>query len=384
MAIVAEKKEVSQGVWKTTYVVVAEAINRYTGKRVQKKRRGILSKTKAQLIYKELWSACREHRPDNANFTFWKELLIAFSEHIEAKQRSPENPLGLSPHTVKCKRSRLTHTDEWSDLHIDLITPAFVTDSLDAMERKGMSRQHTNEVLKEVKCAFAYGVFTGALKSNPFAGMKMRKAVKRRLPALNQEEVNVLLQEARSRSHPYYYVWLLSIALGARRSELAGLKWTDVDFKQNLIHLQRQFIPREGEVSRLKDWEERTIAIPSGVVPTLKEMKLKAESEFVIELDCQSWREGSQAKVLRAFCKEIGIKEITHHRLRATHITLALESDVPLAIVKENVGHAQLSTTDKYFSNSGIKMRGQMDRLRIQVPTEEGATVLPLNAARQK
>lgn len=178
-----------------------------------------------------------------------------------------------------------------------------------------------------------------------------------------QEEVNILLREAKNRCHPFYYVWLLSIALGARRSELAGLKWMDVDFLQNLIHLQRQFIPREGEVSRLKDWEERTIAIPSNLVPILKEMKLKATSEFVIELDDPDWIDSHQAKVLREFCREIGIKEVTHHRLRATHITLTLESDVPLAIVKENLGHAQLSTTDRYSSASGIKMRGQMDRL---------------------
>ncbi len=56
MGIIAEKREVSPGVWKAAYMVVAEAINRYTGKRVQKKRRGIQSKTKAQLIYKELLS----------------------------------------------------------------------------------------------------------------------------------------------------------------------------------------------------------------------------------------------------------------------------------------------------------------------------------------
>jgi integrase len=87
--------------------------------------------------------------------------------------------------------------------------------------------------------------------------------------------------------------------------------------------------------------------------------------------------------VLREFCRSIGIKEVTHHQLRATHITLALIDGVPLGIVKENVGHSKLSTTDEYFRSSGIQMKGQTDALKIKVPTSAGATVLPLRVAEQ-
>ena len=382
MGITSYQKEVSPGVRKTFYMVVAEAINRFTGKRVQKKRRSIPSKPKAELIYKQLWSACKEHRPDNVYFNFWGLLTTAYREHLDEKLRSPENPLGFSPRTIKNKKSRLKHLEGWDQVHLELVTAKFVTDFLDSKERDGMSRANTNELLKEVKCVFAYGIFVGAIKSNPFSGMKMRKVARKRLPALNHEEVDLLLQEAKNRNHPFYYVWLLTIALGLRRSELAGLQWIDIEFNQHLIHLRRQNIPGEGVVSRLKDWEERVVAIPDYILPVLKKMKLKSETDFVIELDCADWNDGHQARVLRAFCKEIGIKELTHHRLRATHITLALADDVPLGIVKENVGHAQLSTTDKYFSASGIKMKGQMDRLRIKVPSDDQAVILPLKATK--
>lgn len=281
---------------------------------------------------------------------------------------------------MNSKNGRLKHLDPWSEKHLDLVTPLFATSELDRLEARGMSRQNTNELIKEIKGIFAYAVFSGALKSNPFGTMKLRKVQKKRLPALTHEEVQVLLTEAKRRNHPFYNVWLLTIALGLRRSELAGLKWLDIDFQQQLVHLQRQHIPREGAVSRLKDWEERMVAIPKFLIPVLKELRLKAQTDFVIELDRHEWISGDQARVLRLFCREIGIKELSHHLLRATHITLALADNVPLAIVKENVGHAQLSTTDKYFSASGLQMRGQMDKLRILVPRDEEATVIPLNA----
>jgi integrase len=379
MGVKSYQKEIAPGKVETFYMVVAEAINRYTGLRIQKKRRGIPSKPKALHVYKELWSMCREERPDGVDFQNWGELVDRYLIHLNNKIRSPENPMGFSPHVVRTKCSRIKHLRVWDTTHLDLISPQFVSDCLDKMESSGASRMHTNHLLKEVKCIFSYALQLGALKANPFAGFKMRKVPKKRKEALTHGEANKLIAESKIKGHPYYYIWLLTIALGLRRSELAGLKWLDIDFDQALIYLRRQMIPGEGIVESLKDREERVVAIPKHVLPVLKEMKLKSSSEFVVENDDHQWTSGGQAKVLREFCKVIGIKEVTHHQLRATHITLALVDGIPLGIVKENVGHAKLSTTDEYFRSAGINMKGQTDGLRIHVPSEGEAEVIPLN-----
>ncbi len=177
---------------------------------IQKKRRNIPSKPKAELIYKQLWNACREQKPAGTHFTHWGPLVSAYLEYVSEKLRSPENPLGFSPSTVRNKKGRLSHLKGWEKLHLNLITAKSVTDFLDEKELKGMSRANSNEILKEIKCVFAYGVFVGTLKTNPFSGMKMRKVFKKRLPALNHEEVDLLLGEAKRRQHPFYYIWLLT------------------------------------------------------------------------------------------------------------------------------------------------------------------------------
>lgn len=382
MGVIPYRKQISPGVSKTFYMVVAEAVNKFTGERTQKKRRGIPSQPKAERIWRELWNACREERPDGVDFKHWGPLVIRYAEHLENNVRSEKNPHGFSPHVVKSKRSRLRHLEDWQNTHLELITPQFVSDRLDDMEKSGASRSVTNHVLKEVKCVFSYALHLGAIKTNSFAGMKMRRMPKKRKAALTHVEVNRLLSEAKRRNHRYYHIWLFTIALGLRRSELAGLKWIDVDFEQGLVYIRRQLIPREGLVPFPKDREERVVAIPDYITPVLKEMSLQANSDFVIEVDCYRWREGQQAEVLREFCREIEIKEVTHHQLRATHITLALIDGVPLGIVKQNVGHAKLSTTDEYFRSSGIEMRGQMNKLRVEVPQEGEAVILPLNTVR--
>ncbi len=320
----------------------------------------------------------REERPDGADVKNWAELIDKYFLYLESRLRSLENPMGFSPKTVDTKRGHIKHLQMWNQMHIDLVTPQFVTEQLDQLEQKGFSRSHTNKLLKEIKCAFSFALHLGAIKANPFAGFKERRMPKKRKEALTHEEANRLLAEAKLRNHPYYYIWLLTLELGLRRSELAGLKWIDIDFDQRLIYLSRQLIPHEGLVPMLKDREERVVAIPIRLIPVLKEMKLKAKTDFVIEVECQRWKGGYQAATLREFCREIGIKEVTHHQLRATHITLALVDGIPLGIVKENVGHAKLSTTDLYFRSAGINMKGQTDGLKIVVPTIEDAQVIPL------
>ncbi len=383
MAITTYRKEVAPGIIKTFYLVIAEGINKYTGKRIQKKRRSITSEVKAERVYRELWSECREERPDGPLLKKWGELKESYQSYLQENIRGQINPEGYSPQVVVSKKSRFVHLKHWDDLHLDLITAHFVTSELDQLEAKGIaSRELTACIQKEVKCLFGYAVAKGVLKSNPLIDLKKRKVAKKKKQALTHEEVDLLLCKARADEHPYFFIWLLTLTMGLRRSELAGLKWIDIDFENRLASLRRQVQPKEGLVETLKDKEERTVAIPAYVIPILKEYRLQSKSEFVIDLDCNRWKGGHQAQVLREFCRKIGIKEVTHHQLRATHITLALVDGVPLGIVKENVGHSKLSTTDEYFRSSGIQMKGQTDALRIKVPTGLAAEVTPLRKAK--
>lgn len=379
MSITSYEKEVSPGVSKKFYLVIAEGINKYTGKRIQKKRRGITSEIKAQRIYRELWNECREERPDGPPLKTWDELKLTYFTYVEGNIRSSQNPSGFSPKVVETKKSRFIYLKHWDGLHIDLINAHFVRNEMDQLEIKSIaSRSLTACIQKEVKCLLNYAVAKGVLKVNPLADLKNRKVPKKKKLALTHEEANKLLSEAKKQNHPYFFIWLLTLTTGLRRSELAGIKWQDIEFDSGLLSLRRQQIPNEGVVENLKDYEDRTVAIPSYVIPVLKEYRLQSKSEFVIDVDCRKWEGGHQAKVLAEFCRKIGIKEVTHHQLRATHITLALIDGVPLGIVKENVGHSKLSTTDEYFRSAGIQMRGQTDGLRIKVPTGLDAEVRQL------
>ena len=371
MAIKEYFKLEADGKMKRLYMVTAEAVNKYTGKRCSKKRRGVLSRPKAEIIYKEIWNLCRNEKPGEPQITLWGQLFEQYFTEIEKEVRDPENPMGFSPTVFITKKGRFKHLKHWDPIHLDLITPRFANKELDALERRGVtSRPLTRHILKEIKCIFGYAVETGAIKYSAFDRCKNRKLPKKSKQALTHSEVKIFLGEAFKRKHPYYFIWLLALTLGLRRSELAGLKWADVNFEQGLINVQRQSIPGEGLVEKTKGSADRLVAIPRHITPILRNYQLRARTEFVIEVSCPVWQRGGQSEVTKKFCREVGIKEVTFHQLRATHITLALIDGISTGIVKANVGHSKLSTTDEYFRSSGIEMRGQTDKLNISVPSD--------------
>ena len=151
MAIKEYFKLEANGKKKRLYMVTAEAINKYTGQRRAKKRRGILSKPKAEMIYKEIWSLCRNEKPDGPEITLWGQLMEKYLTDVEGQIRSPENPTGFSPQVIVAKRGHFKRLEHWNLIHLDLITPHFANKELDTLERHGVaSRSLTRNILKNM------------------------------------------------------------------------------------------------------------------------------------------------------------------------------------------------------------------------------------------
>ena len=93
------------------------------------------------------------------------------------------------------------------------------------------------------------------------------------------------------------------------------------------------------------------------------------EDNKVLEAN-KVWTQGSQAKVLKDFCKEIGITPIKFHDLRATFITQLLIKGVPLAKVMNIVGHSTIKTTMRYLRLVAQDTQGATDALDITLPEE--------------
>jgi len=126
-----------------------------------------------------------------------------------------------------------------------------------------------------------------------------------------------------------------------------------------------------------KSQRNRVVPISEELFKLLQELGAasKGPEEHVLPR-IQEWTDGSQADVLRQFCKVIEITSVKFHDLRATFITQMLLRGVPLAQVMTIVGHTELHTTTRYLRVAGADLDGATNKLGYSLPTLELAKVI--------
>ena len=77
----------------------------------------------------------------------------------------------------------------------------------------------------------------------------------------------------------------------------------------------------------------------------------------------KAWRKGNQAKILKAFCKSIGLPEIKFHNLRACFATQLIGSGAEPIKVMKICGWKDLKTLAVYLRLAGIEEQEVTEKL---------------------
>ncbi len=71
---------------------------------------------------------------------------------------------------------------------------------------------------------------------NPTQGYALPKVERKEMKPLTADQLSTFFRETRDSG--MYELYCLDLATGLRRSELLGLKWTDVDFEHGAVRVQ--------------------------------------------------------------------------------------------------------------------------------------------------
>ena len=246
-----------------------------------------------------------------------------------------------------------------SAVHIEAFEAGLQHDGYVKGRKRGQSltAQTVLHVHRTLSQALSHAVKNEVLFKNPAEQVKPPRPPSREIKILTKPEVAALLQAA---GPTYLYLPILvGVTTGMRRGELLGLRWSDIDFKtaRLTVNLSLErikgktiFKPPKTTMSR------RTITLPTLTIEALKKHRAEQAAERLRlglgkpEL-VFSHPDGSPmdpdgiTKAFDRLIKTAGVRRITFHGLRHTHISHQLMDGVHLKIVSERAGHASVSTT---------------------------------------
>lgn len=181
------------------------------------------------------------------------------------------------------------------------------------------------------------------------------------------ELLSLLLNEPDIRVRTALILLLFS---GARRGELCGLSWPDIDFERHLINIERasQYQSGNGVVEKSTKNENsvRSIKVPAFVIELLNTYRAWWNKQKL--LYGESWHGEKERLFVQAngkpinpdtinywmnrFLEQHQLEHITPHGLRHTFATLQIAAGVDIRTLQARTGHAQASTLVNIYSHA--------------------------------
>lgn len=217
---------------------------------------------------------------------------------------------------------------------------------------------------------FSRAVKWGVMFSNPCERVEPPKLRRKEAASLDEEQAKALLEAVEEKAPLQYHVIVkLMIFSGARRAEVCGLEWGDIDWQNDRIHIQRNslYLPGTGlyEDTTKTESSDRIVKLPKAVMEILEKQRTDQQSKK--ELIGDAWQEHDKVFTqwngkpinpsyvsawLRKFCEKNGLPHTTPHMLRHTSATLLLMQGIPLKAVSSRLGHTLASTTSDIYGHS--------------------------------
>ncbi|MFF5993533.1 site-specific integrase [Lysinibacillus sp. KU-BSD001] len=187
---------------------------------------------------------------------------------------------------------------------------------------------------------------------------KLRKAI---LPELEQEDSAKFLTEAELRlllndvqnnenitSSTLFHVLAFT---GARKGEMLGLQWQDINFANNTITIQRTRHEKQVNTPKTKN-SYRTILVDTHIIERLETYKnwckkilfklgerLKDDSFVFIHSNGEIISSLYSNDVLKRIIERTGIPKIVTHSIRHTHATILLNRGLEVKLIAERLGN---------------------------------------------
>ncbi len=213
--------------------------------------------------------------------------------------------------------------------------------------------------------ALNHALRLGMIGRNPALAVIRPKSRRKEMKTLSDSQVRTFLSYAEG--DRFEVLFWLAVTTGLRQGELLGLKWSDVDWTNRRLRIQRQVQRLSGglEFSEPKTAAgRRVIALGVSTIEKLRMHQLLQSEERKAAIEY--WKENDMifpsskgtpmdpSNLYHNFKRlliEAGLPDIRFHDLRHTAATLMLQQGIHPKVVQERLGHSDISMTLNTYSH---------------------------------
>lgn len=227
---------------------------------------------------------------------------------------------------------------------------------------KPLSAATVRQVHAILRRALQQGVRWGWIKENPAALASPPRVRSAQLTPPEPADVVALIAAANAEDPDLGCFLHLAATSGARRGELCGLRWSDLDFKAGAMTISRNVVEgANGVVEKdTKTHASRRIALDPDTVAVIESHRKRmadraaacavrvSNEAHVFSVDPDGDRPWTPNEVTKRFIRlrgRTGMENVRLHDLRHFAATRLLAAGVPVRTVSGRLGHANAATT---------------------------------------
>lgn len=311
------------------------------------------------------------HRPSNDLYrAVYEEWLPSYKNRVQETTYQRTKDL-----------FRLHILPKFGDKSISKITPVHCQNVINEWAVKYTNIKQLKSYSSQI---FEYAIFAELLQRNPMTNTKLPKQEKKESENyFSLEELKEFLEILNTEeSLKHILIFQLLITTGVRKGELSALRWVDVNFEEQLLHIGKSYATIRTEdpnatrktIRIQKNTKnvssERILPIDFQTIELLKLWK-KEQAEELLQFGIntktkkqliftyvnadgainQPLHADYSNNIMKRLEKKYKLKHVTIHGLRHTHATLLLEGGASIKETQDRLGHKNAETTLNTYSH---------------------------------
>ena len=257
---------------------------------------------------------------------------------------------------------------------------------VNGLSEKGLAPSTVIDIYKLLHNALETAIDDGLIARNVANRVKLPKTSKPKINVLTAEQEIAFIEQASKTYMGIMYIF--DLHTGMRLGELLGLKWSDIDFENDELHVKRTLYKAKDPDETSSHWYldfgdpkteagKRTIPLYDSTMEILAKVYEQQETNkqkagaayddndlvFCTQLG-KPLEPNNMRRTFYSICEKIEAKGLHPHCLRHTYATRGAEKNVDMRALQAVLGHANIrETIDTYTHPSNDFKRRELMKL---------------------